>query len=312
MRKVLQLPVCVFVFVVLVSSGCGGAGGGSETAAAGEVPILDSDGAVLTSDQLVERLAEGEWVATAEKADDGQVTAIRVSRAQPTPPGGFAGFEPPEGAIMIDGSVPIRDEDGNLLTPMEMMGRMDSGGYRPEPVHGDDGELVEIVLVRDDSAPQEGSAEGHMFPPSGLSDRWAGEPLPDLELMTLDGEAIGMAELEGKVVVLNFWFRACKPCLMEIPELNELVESFGEDEVVFLAVTFDDDASTREVLEETPFSYRIVTDGQQIHEQFRVASYPTHFVFDADGTCTTAMSGYTPGIGKILEREVRDALEGSG
>jgi peroxiredoxin len=193
-----------------------------------------------------------------------------------------------------------------------MMERMGAGGWRPEPVHGNDGELVEIVLIRDDSVTPPTAADGHPLASGVLRDRWIGNPLPELDLVTLDGTVLGAAEIEDKVVVLNFWFRACKPCLMEIPELNELVEAFENDEVVFLAVTFDNEEQTREVLAENPFAYHIVTDGQHIHEQFTIESYPTHLVFGADGRCTAALSGYTPGIGRMLEHEIRAALEATG
>lgn len=46
-------------------------------------------------------------------------------------------------------------------------------------------------------------------------------------------------ELHGKVVVLEFWATWCEPCVSAIPKLNQLVEEFRHNDVVFLAVTDD-------------------------------------------------------------------------
>lgn len=112
------------------------------------------------------------------------------------------------------------------------------------------------------------------------------------------------------MVVLNFWFRACKPCLMEIPELNEMVEALGGEDVVFVSLTFDSEDEARAVLDSHDFAYEVVADAQNVHQEFVVQSYPAHLVFDRDHRCTAALSGYTPGIGNMLKNEVVNALEG--
>ena len=62
---------------------------------------------------------------------------------------------------------------------------------------------------------------------------------PDFNGTTLDGNDVVLSELEGKVVVLNFWFTTCIPCLKEIPQLNSLVDRYSTDEVVFIGLARD-------------------------------------------------------------------------
>ncbi|MCL3881656.1 TlpA disulfide reductase family protein [Marivita sp. GX14005] len=57
------------------------------------------------------------------------------------------------------------------------------------------------------------------------------------EFMTFEGDALTLAEYEGKWVLLNFWATWCAPCRKEIPMLSELQREFGGErfEVVTIA-----------------------------------------------------------------------------
>jgi len=46
-----------------------------------------------------------------------------------------------------------------------------------------------------------------------------------------------LAELQGQWVVINYWAKWCKPCIKEIPELNELDQQYSQ--VTVLGVNYD-------------------------------------------------------------------------
>ena len=81
-------------------------------------------------------------------------------------------------------------------------------------------------------------------PGAGPAPRYAieekiGKPAPDFSLTVLDGpgktRTISKAELAGKVVLIDFWATWCEPCLMELPEIQKLIESYatsGKDVVI--------------------------------------------------------------------------------
>ena len=53
-----------------------------------------------------------------------------------------------------------------------------------------------------------------------------------------DGNKLKFSELQGRVVLINYWAEWCKPCRKEIPELNALQQQYG-DQVQVLGVNFD-------------------------------------------------------------------------
>ncbi|WP_114689521.1 TlpA disulfide reductase family protein [Polynucleobacter necessarius] len=59
---------------------------------------------------------------------------------------------------------------------------------------------------------------------------------PPLQLNNLSGKPVDLANLKGKVVVVNFWTRWCEPCREEFEELTQLQESYKSKGLVVLAV----------------------------------------------------------------------------
>jgi len=53
-----------------------------------------------------------------------------------------------------------------------------------------------------------------------------GTPAPKFEIIDMDGNRINSENTKGKVVFLNFWFTTCKPCIMEIPDLNKIYQKY--------------------------------------------------------------------------------------
>ncbi len=111
-----------------------------------------------------------------------------------------------------------------------------------------------------------------------------GVTAPNVRFKTLDGQTMSMAELRGKVVVLNFWFIGCPVCHAEKPQLNELRSKFiSDDRVVFIAVTADPASSVRKFVSRVPFDYIQTADADFAQKQFVVGSFPKNIVVSKTG-----------------------------
>lgn len=125
----------------------------------------------------------------------------------------------------------------------------------------------------------------------------------------LNGNKYKLKDLQGKVVVLNFWFVACGPCRLEIPELNKLADEYKDSSnVIFLAVALDPTNDVEKFLETTPFHYNVISDGRYISSIYRIVSYPTHAVIDKTGKVTFHSTGYGVSTLPWLRKSIRAAL----
>ena len=143
-------------------------------------------------------------------------------------------------------------------------------------------------------------------PPEASGDK---KPAPAFEIKDLDGEAIRLSDLKGKVVVLNFWYVGCAPCEVEIPGLNKLVEVFKLEEVVFIGFALDEESRLREFLKKTPFHYKIVAGSSSITKQYGVSAYPTHVLINKQGQIEFFMTGGSPERNEELRPLIRGLLK---
>ena len=140
----------------------------------------------------------------------------------------------------------------------------------------------------------------------------SGEPkqdAPAFNVISLEGETFQLANLRGKVVVLNFWFTGCEPCVAEFKKLNALVDKFNDKEVVFLAPTLDNVTTLKPFLTEHTFKYHVVPNaGSLIVTTYRDGSgsvvFPTHIVIDKEGKVDTRVTG-AKHIGDVRKAIVR-------
>jgi len=100
----------------------------------------------------------------------------------------------------------------------------------------------------------------------------------------INGNKINTKDLAGKIIVLNFWFINCPPCIMEMPELNKIADTYRSDSsVVFIAVALDKKNDLEEFFKQTKFKYMVIDNGRYIADQYSIRSYPTNVIVDPEG-----------------------------
>ncbi len=67
-----------------------------------------------------------------------------------------------------------------------------------------------------------------------------GKPAPGIDGSDVDGRPVRLADLKGKVVLVDFWATWCPPCVASFPALRQLSHDFGDRGFAILGVNLDD------------------------------------------------------------------------
>ena len=112
-----------------------------------------------------------------------------------------------------------------------------------------------------------------------------GVQAPNFQATTLDYETVELSKLKGKVIVLNFWFTGCQPCIEEMPGFNKLVDTFSNKKVTFISFTYESSARVLNFLEQHPFKFKNVTNNDTVRrEDFKLFSvWPYTIIINKEG-----------------------------
>jgi thiol-disulfide isomerase/thioredoxin len=111
--------------------------------------------------------------------------------------------------------------------------------------------------------------------------------------------AVSAAEFEqmlvgqhGRPVIVNIWASWCAPCRTEMPVLQEAAETYASEAVILGVASNDDQEAARDFLQDLGITYPNAFDASgQIQAALELSSYPTTYVFGADGTLRARVNG---------------------
>ncbi len=130
------------------------------------------------------------------------------------------------------------------------------------------------------------------------------KPVNEFNLTDLNNKRWSSKELKGKVLVINFWFTSCKPCIQEMPHLNKLVEENKNTGVVFLAPAPESESQIRKFLTKYSFDYSIIPSSIDFMTTMKIEKFPTHLVIDREGIIRQVLIGYADDIKEKLQAEI--------
>lgn len=187
-----------------------------------------------------------------------------------------------------------KDTLGNVISSEAFEEKMKSGIYSAS-MSSNEGK-VSLILVNKKKAEKEFLEQLNEFKKGLVNTKF-----PDFSLKKLDGSEFNSTSLAGKTAVFNFWFIGCKPCIREMPLLNEVVEQYrNKPDVVFLAPALDEQEKLVQFFNDHTFSYQVLSSAKEFVKTMKISSFPTHIIVDSKGLIQEVMIGGREDINKTL------------
>lgn len=138
-----------------------------------------------------------------------------------------------------------------------------------------------------------------------------GDKAPDFHLPTFAGGKVSLSANSGRVVLLDFFYKSCFPCISAIPGLVELRNTFSPDDFLLLGLNpFDKKKDLSQFIESQGINYTVCLEAKSVAEAYRVQGYPTVYLIDQNGYIAFVGVGYSSESELELHEAVKKLLSG--
>ncbi|WP_290700013.1 TlpA disulfide reductase family protein [Lacinutrix sp.] len=119
--------------------------------------------------------------------------------------------------------------------------------------------------------------------------------IPQISLENQFDELKSFGDYKGKVLLVDFWFQGCKPCLKEMKFFPELLKKY-DSELAIMSISIDPKETTEYILEQKPAPWNfLLSDNKswtfynvngrkdRLIKDLKIIEYPTYLLFDKNG-----------------------------
>jgi peroxiredoxin len=106
---------------------------------------------------------------------------------------------------------------------------------------------------------------------------------PQFEIEHWFGKPVSSADMDGKVILLDFWNIRCGPCVKSLPEVQKIYEDYGPKGLVVIGLTGGPKKETAEFLKKKGYTYPVGIETWQTYLNFAIEAEPSYFMIDKQG-----------------------------
>jgi peroxiredoxin len=124
------------------------------------------------------------------------------------------------------------------------------------------------------------------------------DTVPDITVVTVDGEQLALTSLQGKPLLVTFWATSCRTCVREMPHLADLYRELSPRglEIVAIAMHYDppNQVLAMRAARDIPYTIALDLDAEAARAFGNVRLTPTAFLIAPDGRIVYHKTGELP------------------
>lgn len=136
-----------------------------------------------------------------------------------------------------------------------------------------------------------------------------GDRAPDFLLKNTEGEQIALTNYKGKLLLLDFWYAACKPCIKASADLEYLQKKYHNKLVVLGMNTLDNASKIKRHNKKHHINYKSLLCNRDAKKAYHIRSFPSFYLINEDGLIVYSSSGYYEGLRKDLELAILQSIQ---
>jgi len=136
-------------------------------------------------------------------------------------------------------------------------------------------------------------SQGFKLPAKNLERLANGIAAPQWTLKSTEGKTLSLADLKGKVVLMEFTFNGCAACILALPALEKLYKKYDGTDVAIVSVNFiDSKDAVADFIRKNNIKSPIYVGGRSISKLYHVSAGPTFYLINKKGEIDWSTDGY--------------------
>lgn len=135
-------------------------------------------------------------------------------------------------------------------------------------------------------------------------------PLLNQRLPDMNGGEMALADLQGKVVLVDFWASWCGPCRESFPWMNSVQEKYATQGLVVVGINLDQQPKEAETfLKQVPANFTLLQDSKAfLPEAYGLIGMPSSYLLDRQGRLRATHTGFHASRVKEYEASIQQLL----
>ena len=132
-----------------------------------------------------------------------------------------------------------------------------------------------------------------------------GSTAPGWSLLSLKNQQVTLNDLRGSLVLIDFFYKSCHPCMLALPTLQRLHEKYHDRGLRIVGIDPYDSKEEDELddfLTKRGITYTVLLSDKNVPEQYHVSGYPTLYLIGYEGKVIFRQVGYGETTEENLEK----------